>query len=225
MVKIRYTELPAGLHVAVRAQGRSTVIYLLPGLTLDQRRAALARARSSGRMGQGPLLRPVALARAVTADRAVTVARNGVLAMRGHPMLLLPPLIVLVSGAIVFTLMSFVTLEVRSPDAASVAPPSDIRSQVDPDPRQTRYARTVGSGLHTPSIPSDQPWASSTPSSAATPTPPASVQPTPTLTIPTSAAPSSSSVPTPGPSPSPTPSSSASGACIKLGPLGLCVNI
>ena len=140
MVKIRYTELPAGLHVAVRAQGRSTVIYLLPGLTPDQRRAALARARSSGLIGQGPLLPPFALARAMAADRAVTLTRNGVLAMRGHPMLLLPPLIVLVSGAIVFTLMSFVTLRVGGRPRGQAAQASfGDRSTPDHDPSRRRH--------------------------------------------------------------------------------------
>ena len=56
MIKIRYADLPGGLHVRVEARGKDTIIYLLPGLTVAQRRAALRRARSSARMGHGPRL-------------------------------------------------------------------------------------------------------------------------------------------------------------------------
>ncbi len=114
MVKIRYSELPAGLHVAVEADGRGAIIYLLPGLTPAQRRAALIRARSSARMGQGPPLPALGMAAAVAADRARTTFINGAAAMRRHPMLLLPPLIVLVSGALVVVLTSIVTLTIPS---------------------------------------------------------------------------------------------------------------
>jgi hypothetical protein len=58
------------------------------------------------------------MAVAVSADRLRTTAGNGLAAMRGHPLLLLPPLILLVSAAIVFVLMSFVTVTdaLASPD-------------------------------------------------------------------------------------------------------------
>ena len=46
MVKIRYSELPAGLHVRAEARGRDTVIYLLPGLTPAQRRAIVTATAS-----------------------------------------------------------------------------------------------------------------------------------------------------------------------------------
>src|ERR1700723_3335145 len=113
MVKIRYSELPAGLHVRAEARGRDTVIYLLPGLTPAQRRAALIRVRSSSRMGHGPRLPAASMAMAVGADRLRPTVPNGAAARRGPPVLLLPPLILLVSGAIVFVLMSFVTLTVH----------------------------------------------------------------------------------------------------------------
>ncbi len=62
MIKIRYTDLPAGLHIGGGPR-KDTVIYLLPGLTAAQRQAALRRARSSARMGHGPRLpRPARLA-------------------------------------------------------------------------------------------------------------------------------------------------------------------
>jgi hypothetical protein len=52
MVRIRYAELPVGLHVATRSYGHCTVVYLLPGLTPEQRRAALTFAKRSARAGR-----------------------------------------------------------------------------------------------------------------------------------------------------------------------------
>jgi hypothetical protein len=112
MVRIRYAELPVGLHVATRSNGRYTIVYLLPGLTPAQRRDALTFARRSARIGQGPSLPARDMAVAVVADRLRTTGHNVAAAMRRHPGLLLPPLIVVVSAAIVFVLLSLVTVTV-----------------------------------------------------------------------------------------------------------------
>jgi len=106
MVKIRYSELPAGLHVSAAADREGTVVYLQPGLTPAQRRAALTRVRSSARMGQGPMLPRPAMARAIAADRMRTSSRIGTAAARRHPMLFLPPVILLVVSAMAFVFMS-----------------------------------------------------------------------------------------------------------------------
>ena len=111
-MKIRYAELPVGLHVSAEPRGRDTIIFLQPGLTASQRHAALARVRSSGRMGYGPRVSPVGMALAVSADKIRTTVRNGVAAMRGHPLLLLPPVFLLVSTIMVVP-MSFMTGAVR----------------------------------------------------------------------------------------------------------------
>jgi hypothetical protein len=108
MVKIRYAELPAGLHVDARTHYGDTVVYLLPGLTTEQRRAALTRVRSSGRMGHGPRLSATSMALAVGTDRVRTTASNGASAVRGHPLLLLPSLLVM-SGTF-FALVSLIAL-------------------------------------------------------------------------------------------------------------------
>lgn len=100
MVKIRYSELPAGLHVAAAADGERTVVYLQPGLTPAQRRAALVRVRSSARMGQGPTLPRPAMARAIAADRVRTSAHIGAAAARRRPVLVLTPVFALVIAAI-----------------------------------------------------------------------------------------------------------------------------
>jgi len=111
MVKIRYAELPAGLHVATEDRGNCTVVYLLPGLTPAQRRAALTFARRSARIGHGPQLPAVDMAFALAADRTRTATATVVAALRRHPMLLLP-LVALVSGVIVVTMLAFVTVSI-----------------------------------------------------------------------------------------------------------------
>jgi hypothetical protein len=233
MVKIRYSELPVGLHVTVEQDGRDTIIYLQPGLTPEQRRAALIRVRSSARMGQGPDLTTLGMAMAVSADKLRTTLGNGAAAMRGHPLLLLPPLILLVSGAIIFVLMSFVTLTV--PHHASAGgtqtrvggPGSAHRQRIGTGGRPVNPAADPGlpgrgqRGTAGPPGPKD----SLTPS----PTP----APVPTLSAsgPTSPGPVISGVPspsvpsaTPSPEPSPTPSPSRGSTCVQVGPLGLCLH-
>jgi hypothetical protein len=128
VVKIRYAELPAGLHVATRVDGQGTIIYLLPGLTPAQRRAALIRVRSSARMGQGPELPRLQMTMAVAADRVRVTAGNCGVAVRRHPMLVFPPMILLVCGAVALALASFGRLP--SPAHSHLpATPSDVRSQ------------------------------------------------------------------------------------------------
>jgi hypothetical protein len=236
VVKIRYSDLPSGLHVSVERRGRSTIIYLLPGLTADQRHAALSRVRSSGRVGQGPRFPAISMALAVAEDRLRMTVRNGAAAMRGHPILLLPPLILLVSAAIVFVLMSFVTLTVRPPAAAG-PDPSEVFHGAGLAHRHGHASRPAGTtgalgpapGSPTPGQPSPSatPSGSSSPSdptSSAPPDPPPSSSPTPTISS-SGPDPSPTASASPSPSPSPTPDPSSSGVCLKLGPLGLCVDL
>jgi hypothetical protein len=215
MVKIRYSELPVGLHVTAESEGRSTVVYLLPGLTAEQRRAALCRVRSSGRMGQGPRLPAFAMGRALAADQIRMTARNGAAAVRRHPMLLLPPLI-LVSGAIVFVLMSFVTLTAPPLGrTSSLVPSSASTGMPGTQPGQRGGPGGPAGGAPGPSLlPGDSPTASLFPSGQPSEDPsPASGSPVPSAHA------------SPSPTPTPTPTPTSSGTCLKLGPLGLCVNI
>jgi len=224
MVKIRYSELPAGLHVAVEPDGRGAIIYLLPGLTPAQRRAALIRARSSARMGQGPPLPALGMTAAVAADRARTTFINGAAAMRRHPMLLLP--IALVSGALVVVLTSVATLTIPSHSKPSSFSGPRV---VNPHPRpygDGSIASPSSTGSASSGAAAGQRRTLSPGSATAAP---GGVQPAPAPS-PSSfqpPAPSASPDPTPAASGSPTPSASASesGNCIKLGPLGLCVNV
>jgi len=122
MVKIRYAELPAGLHVVTEERDGSTIVYLQPGLTPSQRRAALTFARLSARIGHGASLPPVDLAFALTADRFRTTGRNLAFAVRRHPMLLLP-LVAVVSGVIVVTMLSVVTVGASPPSHSTYPAP------------------------------------------------------------------------------------------------------
>ncbi|MBV9381057.1 MAG: hypothetical protein JOY82_19095 [Streptosporangiaceae bacterium] len=85
MIRIRYRDLPPGLHALAEVTGQSAIIYLLPGLTAAQRKAALRRLRHEARMGLGPMLPATHLAVALTADRARAAARNLIAIVRLHP--------------------------------------------------------------------------------------------------------------------------------------------
>jgi hypothetical protein len=225
MVKIRYSELPAGLHVSAERRGRHTIIYLLPGLTAAQRRAALIRVRSSARMGHGPRLPAVSMAIALGSDRLCTTVRNGAAAMRGHPLLLLPPLVLLVSGGIVFVLMSFVTLTVRQHDRAQpVASPTVRATRMPGHSRSPAPDPSTGGQIGVSGRTGPVPGGSYHKATVSpTPSPSSSGSTNPVLSD--SPTPSPTSSPSPSPDPSPSPSASESQTCLKLGPLGLCVSL
>jgi hypothetical protein len=237
MVKIRYSELQSGLHVSTSGQGWRTVIYLKPGLTTAERRAALIRVRSSSRMGHGPDLPPLGLAIALGTDALRTIAGNGLAAMRRHPVLLLPPLILLVSTGIVFVLMSFVTLTVPQHLQQAAGPPTGHRSRPAPtqvvgtDPGSHTDQEVSAPGTHGQGHGSHGGHGGSSPRPTLTPsTSPSSISSPPPGSSSSSPSPSPSTIsqsptpdPTPTPSPSPTPSSSST--CLQLGPLGLCVSL
>ena len=85
VVKIRYAELPDGMHAQVQGSGRQTVIYLAPGLSPGQRAAARRRLIRASRSGHGPRLRRPAVSLAVARDNLRTTLRNGATAARCHP--------------------------------------------------------------------------------------------------------------------------------------------
>jgi hypothetical protein len=115
VIKIRYRdadELSPGLHAAAVPQGRNTIVFLLPGLTAAERRAALRRLRLSARMGYCPPLPPAQLALALAADRIrTTVGQLGTL-VRSHPAGSTVPVMVISAGAIAFLALSAVSIQV-----------------------------------------------------------------------------------------------------------------
>jgi hypothetical protein len=250
LIKIRYLDLPTGLHVRAEAQGTDTIVYLLPGLTTAQRRAALHGARSGARMGRGPDLPVTGLACAVAADRVRTTLRNGAAAMRVHPGIVIPPMLLMVSAALAYLLLASVSLTVTyrpqgagpgpqgNPVLQGIAPPG--ASPAHPGlPR--RGARGHATGTHPRgSVPSQAspplPSGSPSPSGYRTPSPsPSAGQPSPGQPSPEP----SPGQPSPGPSPSvgpsgspspssppsPSPSPSGAGGTTGGGGTGGCVTI
>jgi hypothetical protein len=205
LIKIRYADLPAGLHVRAERSGRSTVIYLLPGLSHTERRAALLRARSSASMGHGPRLPAAGVAAAVARDRAGATARNGAAAFRAHPLLLLPPVLIVASATLAYVMLS--TVSITFPQSVPGGPARS--APAGPPPR-------AGAGTSSPAGASaplnrPEPGSSRTPRGSRPPPPgssgSASPEPLP-----------SSEPPAPSPVPSPAPSS-----CLNLGLIGVCL--
>ena len=118
MIKIRYrdpNELSPGLHAAAERRGRNTIVYLLSGLSAEQRRAALRRLKISARRGYDPKLPASQLAVALAADRIrTTVGRAGAV-FRSHPAGSTVPVMVISAGAIAFLALSAVSIHVIHP--------------------------------------------------------------------------------------------------------------
>ncbi len=125
MVKIRYAELPAGLHVATEAGDRCTIVYLKPGLTREQRKDALIVARRTALFGHGPSLPTLDMAFALAADRTRTSARIVTWAMRKHPLLLLP-VVALVAGIIAAGVLASAEMVSAPPPHIGSAPSNDL---------------------------------------------------------------------------------------------------
>jgi hypothetical protein len=119
VIRIRYsTELQPGLNGQAERVGRTTVVYLLPGLTSAQRAAALRRLRQHGRMGISPPLPAGQLLSALLALRIRTAFGQVGAIVRIHPAGSTLPVMV-VSGAVAaFMVLSAVSIRViHQPEA------------------------------------------------------------------------------------------------------------
>lgn len=85
MIRIRYQDLAPGLHGKAERHGRRTTIFLVPGLTPAQRKAALRRLRQEARRECGPRLPVPQLVVALVADRFRVALRSTVAVIRLHP--------------------------------------------------------------------------------------------------------------------------------------------
>jgi len=153
MIRIRYrgpNELSPGLHAEAERGRRGTTVYLLSGLTAQQRRSALRRLRLSARMGHCPRLPAGQLALALLAARIrIAIGRAGAV-FRLHPAGSTVPIMVLSGGAIVFLLFSTVSIRVlptpRTTTQSSAAGTSPVAS-VGPMPISgTSQGRAAGLG-------------------------------------------------------------------------------
>src|SRR5579875_3010555 len=251
MIKVQYrgpNELAPGLHAAAERHGRSTVVYLLPGLTAGQRRAALRRLRLSARRGYGPRLPAAQLALALLADRVRTVLGQAGAAFRSHPAGTTVPVMVVSGGAIAFLALSAVSVQVLHVPRVPGLPPVFGSAPAAP----AVGASAPGAPQH-----GDPGPGASGPASRLV----ASAQPRPTATgaaggpgsggstAPASPGASGGAAGQPGTSPSaasgsvgvsvdaspaasvavgvslplPAPSPTGSGLCLDLGPLGVCL--
>lgn len=219
MVKIRYADLPGGLHVRAVARGKDTIIYLLPGLTVMQRRDALRRLRSSARVGHGPRLPIAGVASAMMADGIRSTVRNTAAAVRANPAVFIPQIVIILSAAIVYVLLVSVSGRPgSSPTGAAAFGGATPSATVAPaenrpmhpalpvpatTPAASPWPKSPGSGRHPPGAApppptGHRPHPDPPPTNSPTPTPPT---PTPTPTRPPAPKPQ----PTPTPPPAPTP--------------------
>jgi hypothetical protein len=222
MVKIRYAELPGGLHARAEARGRHAIIYLYPGLTPAQRREGLRRARQTARMGHGPSLPAADVQVALAVDRVRITVRNAMAAVCQHPAssILLAGLL----SAAVVCYMTFVSVSI------TFAHPPFLQAQ-QPRAGLVRGAPPIagagpvaggqpGADAPTPGTPGPRPRHRVSPGAS----PDASSRPSPDQPGPSPQppdVPSPTATPTglPGPAPSPT------GVCLDVGPLGVCLSL
>jgi hypothetical protein len=144
MIKIRYrdpNQLSPGSHAEAKRRGRSTTVYLLSGLTTQERRAALRRLRLSARMGYCPALPAGQLALALLADRIRTGVGQAGAVFRLHPAGSTVPVMVMSGGAIAFLLFSTVSIRVLPPRTSEQRPasgPAPIAAVSAPFPGASR---------------------------------------------------------------------------------------
>lgn len=186
-------------------------------------------------MGYGPLLPAGGVAVAVMLDQIRATLRNGAVAVRAHPLLFVPVIVVL-SAASVYVMSTAVTITIRQPQAAAQTPqPGGMPGVGQSDPADAAEPGSNGGAAPAPGgsgdSPTGTPSRSPRPGRHHSPGPSRSHSPSPTSTPspgPPSPAPSVSVLPpTPpaSPSPSPAPAPSSSGPCLDMGPLGICLNL
>jgi hypothetical protein len=128
MIRVRYKDLSPGLHGKAVRSARCTTVYLLPGLTGGQRRAALRRLRQEASRGCGPELRGPDLAVALAADRFRVGMRNTAAVVRQHPAGSLLPTAFAAALMALFVLASvsarMVQMQQSAPAGGLVAPPA-----------------------------------------------------------------------------------------------------
>jgi hypothetical protein len=98
------------MHAQAEYAGRSTAIYLQPGLTGAQRAAAVRRLRQEARMGCGPTLPCARLALACAADWIRRGVRQLLAIVRLHPVGTLLPALLLSAMAGLFLYASMPAL-------------------------------------------------------------------------------------------------------------------
>jgi hypothetical protein len=225
VIKIRYADLPEGLHARAETQGGRTVICLRPGLTPAQRRAALRRLRRDVRLGKGPPLPVPGVTLAVTRDITKSTTRNGLAALRYHPVGSLFLTALAASVIVCYVLFVSVSVElVPAPPAEGALPaPRGAASggqglrDGTTSPGRQQVSGPVQSATPAAVVPAPAPAAAS----ASAPSAPSALATHP-VPLPTSS-PSPSAAPSPA-GPSPSPGGDPGGLCVGVGSLGVCLS-
>jgi hypothetical protein len=197
-------------------------------------------------MGHGPPLSAAGLAYALMADRMRTTVRNAAAAMRIHPAMFVPLIVILLSAAIAYFALTSVSIRVNSPRAGTpqmaLAPPAVVA--VGPSRgSEPRYPGQPGepgglvpgepppgrAGAPTPKKPGGEdpsPGPSPSPSPSPTPSPGPGRPGQPPVPAPSPApSPFPSSIPSPSPTGSGSGPGSGGGVCVNVGPLGICLKL
>jgi hypothetical protein len=216
VVKIRYADLPEGLHVDVRSQRGTTIIYLAHALSRVQRRAAITKARQAARVGRSAPLPVGALRLALGADRVRGTLRAVTSVARVHPIgFAIPSVIVLVAVGC-YTLVASVTGSHQSGPSYAARPvpgwlPAGIGSaRVPAAPRPAGIVSIAVAGDR------DGPLGRSRQATVGRPGTAPSPRPAPAGSA---SAPRPSAVPGPPPDPGP----SGSGLCVRLDQAQVCL--
>jgi hypothetical protein len=244
MISVRYChwrELSPGLNATAQCNGRGTVVYLVPGLTRDERRAALRRLRMASRVGAGPELPAAQLAFALLAERIRTAAGRAGAIFRVHPAASALPVLLVSVGVIVFMSLSAVSVQVLPQQAAAGPSPRLAPGPAAPAgggpahrPGRASQANLIrsdppgapgGSGSHTRHG-SGSGQGSGGRGNGNQPTLTGSASPAPTSgAAGGQSSPAPGATPTPTPSPTPSPPAPRGGTCVEVGPLGVCLSL
>lgn len=144
VIRIRYGSISSGLHGRAEDAARGTTVYLLPGLSSRQRRAALRRLRQEASRGCGPALPPGQLALALAVDRVRAAVGHALAVVRLHPAASLVPVLLIAGCTVLFALTS-VTVRVTPRPAVNASGALPLTASRVPPAGGTRGARTPGS--------------------------------------------------------------------------------
>jgi hypothetical protein len=156
MIKIRYrdaNEFSPGLHATAERHGRIITVYLLSGLTAEERKAAFAGSGCPGVGGCGSQLAAPQLAFALLLDRIKTAAARAGSVFRSHPAGTTGPVMLISAGVIAFLVLSatvsvHILRQPRQPPGSSAsgsAPAASALAVRLPDSSQDQASGPAGS--------------------------------------------------------------------------------
>jgi hypothetical protein len=129
VIRVRYKDLSSGLHARAEQRAGGVTVYLVPGLTGSQRKAALRRLRQEASRGCGPALPASQLTVALGWDRTRRTFGGAVAVVRLHPAASL--LNATVAGAL---MTLFVLASVSIAPASQAAPGGTTAGRGSPAP-------------------------------------------------------------------------------------------